>query len=139
MELEKSFFKKPNLELEGNELIKDVSISDDVCTTCPECKKMLFLSQLKENMQVCMYCGCYMRVGARERIEQIADEGSFVELFADYTSKNPIDFPGYEEKLERAMKASGENEGVLTGVCSVNGKKTAIFVMDSKFISYADG
>ncbi len=134
MALEKSLFKKPNIELEGSDPIPVAGIEGDVCTTCSECKKMLFSSQLKDNLFICIHCGHYIRVTARDRIAMIADEGSFSELFEERKSQNPIDFPSYDAKLKRAMENSGENEAVLTGTCEINGVKTAIFVMDAAFL-----
>ena len=38
------------------------------------------------------------------RIEAITDENSFVEFDKGMTSANPLDFPGYQEKLKKTNK-----------------------------------
>ena len=49
-------------------------------------------------------------------------------------SKNIIGFPDYNRKLAAAKNRSGENESVITGVCTINGYKTVIFAMDPSFM-----
>ena len=36
-----------------------------------------------------------------KRIEAISDEGTFTEFDKGMTSANPLDFPGYIEKIEK--------------------------------------
>ena len=68
------------------------------------------------------------------RIRMIADDGSFKELDRDLKSGNPIDFPGYPEKLSKCMESTGHNEAIVTGVCKIKGIRTAIGVMDPEFL-----
>ena len=49
------------------------------------------------------------------RIEQIFDKNSFIELFKDVETKNPLNFEGYEDKLELNQVKSGLKEAVITG------------------------
>ncbi len=83
---------------------------------------------------ICPECGTYFRMPARKRVEYISDKGSFKELYADLQSENIIDFPDYDDKLEKAKKSSGENEAVICGTCTISGEKCALFVMDSTFM-----
>ena len=128
----KDHFKKPQNKLEGES--SEIKIPDELCCKCTFCGEMALLCDLKENLQVCPACSCHLPLGARERIALTADEGSFEELFAGMTSKNPLDFPGYGEKLSAAMKKSGEDEGVICGRAGIGGNDTALFVMDGNFM-----
>lgn len=49
-------------------------------------------------------------------------------------SKNPMDFPNYEEKLKVNEEKSGNFEAVVTGECEIGGNRTIIAVMDSNFL-----
>lgn len=49
-------------------------------------------------------------------------------------SKNPMDFPNYEEKLKVNEEKSGNSEAVVTGECEIGGNRTIIAVMDSNFL-----
>ena len=91
---------------------------------CPNCHKEIPLSRLWLNDLVCP-CGYHFRMKARQRIRMIADKGSFRELFAGVKAENPLNFPGYRDKLETVRVASGEKEAVVCGTA---------FVMESYFM-----
>ena len=46
----------------------------------------------------------HIALPAYKRIEAITDENSFVEFDKGMTSANPLDFPGYQEKLKKTNK-----------------------------------
>ena len=89
---------------------------------CPNCHKEIPVSRLWSNNLVCA-CGYHFRMRARQRIRMIADEGTFHELYKDVRAGNPLDFPGYKEKIETVRAASGETEAVVCGTALVGGQK----------------
>ena len=101
--------------------------------TCPNCRKAIPLSRLWANHLVCP-CGCHFRMNARQRLAMVTDPGSFRELYAGLTAGNPLDFPGYGEKLATVRNASGEKEGVICGTAAIDGQKCCLFVMDPYFM-----
>jgi acetyl-CoA carboxylase carboxyl transferase subunit beta len=100
---------------------------------CPNCHKDIPISRLWANNLVCS-CGYHFRMRARSRIKMLADEGTFTELFQDVKAGNPLNFAGYDEKIEAVRTASGETEAVVCGTAEINGQKCAMFVMDSHFM-----
>lgn len=100
---------------------------------CPNCHKDIPLSRLWANQLVCP-CGYHFRMKARQRIQMVADKGSFEELFESVKSGNPLLFPGYKEKLETMRAASGEKEAVICGRARIGRLECCIFVMDSYFM-----
>ncbi len=106
---------------------------------CPSCKKEFSEKELHAGYYVCPECGKYMRVSARERIALTVDKGSFKELFSDLKSRDFLGFPGYADKLKSAVETLGENDAVVCGTASIGGVKTAIFVMDPRFIMASMG
>ena len=123
--LNKSMFIKPRNALEGDgQSSAQPSIPEKLCRACPACKAALFSQDLQENLLVCPQCGHYFRM----------DEGSFVELYADLTTKDPIAFPNYEKKLSAARKATGRPDGVVCGTGRIGGQAAALFVMDAQFM-----
>jgi len=101
---------------------------------CEGCKTEMTEEVFFANKGVCPSCGISMRLSAHDRIRLTVDAGSFRELFGDMKSENKLDFPEYNEKLEKSKKVSGLNEAVVTGTCEIGGNKTAIAVMDSSFM-----
>lgn len=100
---------------------------------CPNCHKDIPLSRLWANDLVCS-CGYHFRMKARQRIKMIADKDSFSELYSDYCSGNPLQFPGYPDKLETVGAASGEKEAVICGTAKIDGQSCCLFVMESYFM-----
>ena len=101
--------------------------------TCPNCRKSTLLRALRANLNVCT-CGHHFRIHARQRIRMMTDRGSFRELDQDLQTEDPLQFEGYDKKLEAAEASSKEKEAVLTGTASIDSQKTAIFVMEPSFM-----
>jgi len=100
---------------------------------CPNCRKEIPLSRLWANDLVCS-CGYHFRMKARQRIQMIADKGSFRELFSGMKADNPLNFPGYKEKIETVRVASGEREAVVCGTAAIGKQRCCLFVMESYFM-----
>lgn len=101
--------------------------------TCPNCRKAIPLSRLWANDLVCA-CGYHFRMKARQRMQMLVDKGSFHELFARMKAENPLQFPGYQEKIETVRTASGETEAVICGTARIGGQKCCLFVMEPYFM-----
>lgn len=124
-------FRSPQNELEkGGKEAEDAGIRN----ACPRCGVLLPLSEQQENLNVCTACGYHFRVGPRDRIAYLADEGTFQELDGDLKSRDLLDFPGYDQKLRNAKLASREKEGVVCGTAQVDGEPCALFFMDPNFM-----
>ncbi|MFB1080436.1 acetyl-CoA carboxylase, carboxyltransferase subunit beta [Jeotgalibacillus sp. JSM ZJ347] len=108
-------------------------VPEGILTKCPKCKKIIYTKEIYKNHKVCLQCGYHHPMNAAERIECLADEGSFQEFNHQLSSQNPLDFPDYLEKLEKDKKKTGLNEAVVTGTCTINGEKTVLTIMDSTF------
>ena len=101
---------------------------------CSNCGKILYKKSLEDNYNVCTNCNYYFRLGSYERIKQICDKGTFKEFNKYLKSKNPMNFPNYEEKLKTNEEKSGTNEAIVTGECEIGGNKAIIAIMDSNFL-----
>ena len=100
---------------------------------CPNCHKDIPLSRLWANDLVCS-CGYHFRMKVRQRIQMITDKGSFHELYPNMKADNPLNFPGYKEKLETVRVASGEKEAVVCGTAAIGKQKCCLFVMEPYFM-----
>lgn len=101
---------------------------------CPSCKKELSKSQVVENKYVCYKCGSYFRVRTFNRIKMVADAKSFTPWFHEMESKNPLDFPEYEEKIKLAQEKTGLHEGVTIGEAKIYGEPVVLGVCDARFL-----
>ena len=126
---------KNSLESGG---ISAADTTDDLIR-CPDCKCFESRKAIAKNKAVCANCGHHFRVSARNRIVMIADRDTFTEHDASVTSCDPLDFPGYRDKLERAKDETGENEAVITGEAKIGGECCVIISMEPRFIMASMG
>ncbi|MGG3800114.1 acetyl-CoA carboxylase, carboxyltransferase subunit beta [Metabacillus fastidiosus] len=108
-------------------------VPEGIMTKCPSCKKIMYTKELAKNLKVCVNCGYHHPMNAKERIASLIDEGTFIEYDKEMVSENPLNFPGYSEKLEKDKEKTKQNEAVVTGECSIDGNRAVIAVMDSTF------
>lgn len=113
-----------------------MSLQSDECEpekTCTNCRKSIPVSRLWYNQLVCP-CGYHYRMKARRRIRLLTDRDTFHELFSGMSGGDPLNFPGYQNKLETARNASNEREAVVCGTAMIGGNKCCLFVMDPQFM-----
>ena len=64
----------------------------------------------------------------------VADTGTFQEWFTDLETENPLEYPGYEEKIADLQEKTKLHEAVTVGKCMVNGLETVLGVCDARFL-----
>jgi acetyl-CoA carboxylase carboxyl transferase subunit beta len=101
---------------------------------CETCGKILYNKDLEDSIMTCENCKTHFRIGSRERIKYTIDSETFIEYDKEMISANPIEFEGYEDKLQSFRDKTAINEAVLTGEGKINGLDTVIVVMDSYFM-----
>ena len=106
---------------------------------CPDCGAMIHNLELQQNLHVCQHCGHHFLLDARERINLLADEGSFEEIDAGMVSANPLGFNGYQEKTAILREKTGLDDAVVSGRLTIGGQKAMIAVMDFKFFAGSMG
>ncbi|MFA7566297.1 MAG: acetyl-CoA carboxylase, carboxyltransferase subunit beta [Alkalispirochaeta sp.] len=107
--------------------------------SCPACNRPIDEQQLPGNLFVCPHCGYHFRISSPERIRTLLDGGELTEISAEVQPLNPIDFPGYEEKLESAREKTGVDEAVTTGVGRIEGRPAVFAVMSFTFLGGSMG
>lgn len=110
-----------------------LDVPEGLMQKCVGCHKIYYRKEMKKHMNVCPNCGYHHPLTAWERIDSLFDEGSFVEWDKHLITGNPLNFPDYDEKMEKDRKKTGLNEGIVTGKGTIAGQATAFAVMDSSF------
>ena len=118
-------------------LLKRREIPEGLWTKCVECGEIIYNKTLEEDHKVCPKCDYHFTLSAPERVEQVADEGSFTEMDAQLVSSDPLSFCGpksYAAKLKEDQLATGLKDAVITGEGLLNQQRVALGVTDSRFI-----
>lgn len=109
---------------------------------CSHCAEMVHTNEMQENLNCCPKCDHHYRFSALQRIELFADTNTFQELFTDLKPTDPLNFvdrESYAERTKKAQEKSGRDEGIYTGTCLINQKKTALAVMDFSYMGGSMG
>ncbi|MGE9882514.1 acetyl-CoA carboxylase carboxyltransferase subunit alpha [Bariatricus sp. SGI.161] len=114
-------------------------VPEGLLRKCNKCGGAIITEDVKNGYYICPKCGGYFRVHAYHRVEMIADEGTFEEWDLGLTTRNPLNYKGYEEKLEGLKEKTGLEEAVVTGKISINGTETAVGVCDGRFLMASMG
>ncbi len=129
-----NFLKPKNQLEEGGRTAAPVQRDDgEPEKNCPNCHKDIALSRLWANGLVCP-CGYHFRMTARQRIALLTDKDSFHELYSGLKGGNPLNFPGYKDKVETVRAASGEVEAVVCGTAKIGRQSCCLFVMEPYFM-----
>ena len=107
---------------------------EKVTVECPNCKKLLDKELVVKAKYVCYECNHYFRVRTKNRLRMIVDEESFEPWFEELESENPLNFPGYEEKVKATQEKTGLKEGVTVGRGKIYGEDAVIGVCDARFM-----
>lgn len=110
------------------------NVPDGFYIKCKSCGKLLDRETFESSNSVCSSCGHHFRIRPLERIEMVVDAGSFETLFEDVVTGNPLGFEDYENKVAVEQKKSEVSEAVTVGTARIEGRRTAIAVMDPGFM-----
>ncbi|MDN5377923.1 MAG: acetyl-CoA carboxylase carboxyl transferase subunit beta, partial [Clostridiales bacterium] len=122
-----------------NEADSKVDIPDNLMFKCPRCQNVCFQEEFEKTSKVCPACGYHSRLSAVERLEMTVDKGSFIEYDANMISKNPIDFPDYDQKQKELREKTGLKDAIITGEAKIRGIRCAVAVMDSRYMMASMG
>ena len=109
------------------------SIPEGLWRKCNKCGQPIYVEDVKSNYYVCPKCGGYFRMHAYRRIEMLVDEGTFEEWNQHMEFSNPLDFPGYEKKVQAAREKTNLDEAIVTGKGNIGGYPAVIGVCDARF------
>ncbi len=109
-------------------------VPEGLMNKCKRCGEILLSKELEKHLKTCPHCGYHFTMTAEERIQVTLDEGSFQAFEDRIHTENPLEFPGYLEKLEKVQETTGMQEGVLSGSGTIAGYPVVVAVMDANFI-----
>ncbi len=130
--------KKENISPES----KKLDIPDGQWVKCKSCSEIIHRKQLELHYWVCPKCDYHFRIGSDDYIKILLDEGSFKEMDKKMRSADPLGFVDskkYTDRVQAAIKKTGLNDAVKTGMGKIDGKKVSFACMDFRFIGGSMG
>jgi len=136
------WFSKKSKQIEAVPPEERVVKTENVFVKCDGCEAHLYKRELEEGMQVCSHCGYHFRIGARERLATLFDDGTYEELDAEVISIDPLEFTDtkpYPDRLKQATKNSGLPEAIINARGKVGDHLVFAGAMDMAFIGGSMG
>ncbi len=137
-----AWFSKKSKRIEAVPLEERVVKTENVFVKCDGCEAHLFTGELEDALQVCKHCNHHFRIGARERLRLLFDDGKFEELDAEVISIDPLQFVDskpYSERIAQAKESSGLPEAIINGRGTVGDHPVLAAAMDMSFIGGSMG
>ena len=134
-----AIFKKPALKAENR---KKRDIPHGLFQKCPGCDEVVHDIELAQNLRVCPRCDYHFALSAKERIDNLVDPETFVEMDADLRSVDTLRFHGmatYKDRLKNYQERTGLTDAVISGYGMIDGYKVALAVMDFGFLAATMG
>src|SRR5438034_4152516 len=134
-----AIFKKPTLKTQPR---KKRDIPQGLFQKCPGCNEVIHEIELNENLRVCPRCDYHFALSAKDRIDNLLDPETFVEMDADLRSVDTLRFHGmatYKDRLKNYQERTGLTDAVISGYGMIDGYKVALAVMDFGFLAATMG
>lgn len=137
-----SWFRKKDNRIESVPAEERRVKTEGLFEKCPSCDAALYKRELEESSQVCPHCSHHFRIGARQRLALLYDEGKYEELDSEVVSGDPLNFTDtkpYKERLEQARRKTGLPEAVINARGTMGGHAVLVSAMDFQFLGGSMG
>ncbi len=134
-----AWFSRSNKNIETKE---HMDMPSGLWTKCPSCSEVIYKTQLEENLFTCPSCNYHFRIGFKEYVEILFDEGTFTETHQNVKSADPLEFfdtKAYKDRLEDAYNKTKLSDALSIGNGKINGKGASFACMNFGFIGGSMG
>ena len=119
-----------------------VNIMEGMWIKCTVCRATIFKREVDRNLKVCPKCHYHFPMSIEERIELLADVGTFQEWDPDLIPGDPLQFEDtqpYHTRVRNAQRKTEKQEAIRTGRCQVSDIPIAIGIFDFSFMGGSMG
>ena len=130
-----AWFKREGGDIESGAGEKRVK-TEGLWVKCDGCRQIIWKKDLDENLNVCPRCDRHFRIGARQRLELLFDDGQYEMFDMDLQSNDPlafVDVKPYSDRLRQAQKETGLKDAIINAVGMLNGRRVVISAIEYKF------
>ncbi|MEO0663956.1 MAG: acetyl-CoA carboxylase, carboxyltransferase subunit beta, partial [Planctomycetota bacterium] len=102
----------------------------------------IYRKEVVDRGYTCPSCEFHFTMPGRDRVQRTLDGGSWEELFPDLEALDRLDFVDsapYGEKIDKAVKRTGQREALIFGRGEIHGRPIVIGILDFKFLGGSMG
>lgn len=126
---------------ESSDAAKKV-VPEGLWSKCPSCESVLYAADLDNNLHVCPHCSYHNRIGARQRLEMLLDEGGRNEIGANILPIDALKFKDsrrYPDRLTEATKGTGEQDALVVMEGRMNDLPVTVAAFEFRFMGGSMG
>ena len=119
-----------------------VKIMEGMWIKCTVCRAVIFKREVDRNLKVCPKCQYHFPMSIEERVELLADAGTFQEWDVDLVPNDPLQFEDtlpYKTRVQNAQRNTGKQEAILTGRCQICEIPVVVGIFDFSFMGGSMG
>ena len=123
-------------------LVNKKDVPEHLWLKCPRCEAMLFQKDYEQALRVCQHCDHHGRIGSRERLKIMFDDGAFETIELPKVPADPLRFRDskrYSDRLRDAQHKTGMDDAILVGHGTIGGIKTVIAAFEFSFMGGSMG
>jgi len=109
---------------------------------CAACKEMVYKKEVLRNANVCPKCNYHFRIGSRERLEMLLDDGKFEEFDTDISPVDALEFTdskAYAKRIDEYQKKTGMRDALVSCVGELGGRSVVCGIMEFGFMGGSMG
>lgn len=121
---------------------RESPVSDKLWTKCPSCEKMLYTSDLKNNLMVCSDCNFHLKLNTKDRLISLFDNNKYEEISLLQVKDDPLKFKDlkkYTDRLKEARNKTNLYDAASIGSGFISNIPSVVFVMDFGFMGGSMG
>jgi acetyl-CoA carboxylase carboxyl transferase subunit beta len=121
---------------------KKKNVPEGLWSKCESCLTVLYKTDLEGNLEVCPKCAHHNRIGARDRLNQLLDEGKREEIGANVEPIDPLKFKdskSYADRIKAAQKDGGEKDALIVMQGAIFGVPVVVAAFEFKFMGGSMG
>ncbi|MBC7160760.1 MAG: acetyl-CoA carboxylase carboxyltransferase subunit beta [Immundisolibacter sp.] len=117
-------------------------VPEGLWVKCPECKAVLYRTELEHNLEVCPRCGHHLRIGARQRLDAFLDAEPRQEIGAELEAVDVHKFKDtkrYRDRLLATQKETGERDALVVYQGALLGRPLVAAAFEFRFMGGSMG
>jgi len=122
--------------------IKKDSANTDLWAECLGCNGNIYIADLEKNLRVCPQCDYHFRTSAKQRINQLLEEGTFIEHDNNLIATDPLKFKDqkkYKDRYIEAQKKTKEKDALVVKKGLLKGMPIVAAAFDFNFMGGSMG
>ncbi len=137
-----AWFKKEKTPKQAPPEERRLQMPEGLWVKCENCKEIIYKKEVARNANVCPKCNYHFRISARERLDQLFDEGIYEEFDTGIAPVDALEFKDskpYRDRLADYQSRTGLKDAFISCAGRIGGCPVVIGVMEYGFMGGSMG